>query len=616
MFNNLYYRNTFQEEFSLSKLKNKKLQTISTLNSLKKNYYSTGFTAFDENRFRHSLSLLVNHSHASMRGSKIPKEVHFKEYDEFCEFYLDTLKTPLMKYMSRFPVEFDLDEFMNKNKGSLVTNGLQFVLDKRNLLKSAYEKEFNERIPKHPKLEHPLVRGVSRKFVLHAGPTNSGKTFDSIEKLKESRNGLYLAPLRLLALEIYEKLNNDGVPCSLRTGEEEIDVPKSYHISSTIEKADFNNFYDLVVIDEGQLVSDSQRGNGWLRAILGIMATEIHICCSLNAVPLLKKIIEDCEDNIEVHYHERKTPLIIQEEDFNFPDDLEKGDALIVFSRKNALYTASYLNRRNISTSVIYGNLPPQNRRRQVDLFVSGETDVVIATDAIGMGLNLPIKRVIFLYTEKFDGTNERDLTSQEVKQIAGRAGRMGIYPEGYVTSVERVNFIKKSLETKDIDLSKAFIKPLEETILNIDLGSLKEKLIYWTLFEYETEYIEKADISEQIVLLDLIPENLYSQLTEEQLYRAVHIPFNAKNDVLVEQWLSYLKQVSNKKEDLTLPEFSLNMNLFELETAYRLIDLYFSASKTFSTNFDPEWIENSRNLVADKIHNLLISNQTFSPKF
>ena len=135
-------------------------------------------------------------------------------------------------------------------------------------------------IPEHPKDEYPAARMLKRRFTIHYGFTNTGKTYNALLRLKEAATGVYLSPLRLLALEVQENLNTSGVPCSLLTGEEEDIVPFARHMSSTVEKLNTQAEYDVCVIDECQMIGDSQRGFAWTRAILGAQAAEIHLCCA------------------------------------------------------------------------------------------------------------------------------------------------------------------------------------------------------------------------------------------------------------------------------------------------------------------------------------------------
>ena len=231
----------------------------------------------------------------------------------------------------------------------------------------------------------------------------------------------------------------------MRTGQECIEEAGSRVTACTIEMADYDENYDIAVIDEAQLVADQDRGHSWTKAILGLRAKEIHICMSPAAEQVICHLIELCGDDYEVDRYERKTALICEEQPFHFPDDIQPGDALIAFSKKSVLDVAGRLEETGINASVIYGSLPPEIRRRQMHLFHKGKTKVVVATDAIGMGLNLPVRRIIFLQAEKFDGVSRRKLTTAEVRQIAGRAGRFGLYDKGYVTAMgeEELSYIR-----------------------------------------------------------------------------------------------------------------------------------------------------------------------------
>ena len=134
----------------------------------------------------------------------------------------------------------------------------------------------------------------------------------------------------------------------------------------------------------------------------------------------------------------------------------------------------------NIKTSIIYGDLPPEVRKMQYDQFINKENKVLVTTDAIGMGVNLPIRRIVFMSIRKFDGEEVRELTSQEIKQVAGRAGRKGIYDVGYVAGVSDThNIISHKLEERDETIKQAVIGP-SEAILTIKSLPLNEKLVLW----------------------------------------------------------------------------------------------------------------------------------------
>ncbi|MBQ8955284.1 MAG: hypothetical protein IJ048_14350, partial [Clostridia bacterium] len=182
-------------------------------------------------------------------------------------------------------------------------------------------------IPEHYRDLYPLARQMRRRFILHLGPTNSGKTYEGVQRLRGAMNGIYLGPLRLLAAEQFETLNLDNVPCSLVTGEEQIRVPGSRVQSSTVEMADLKAHYDVAVIDECQMIADRDRGGAWTAAILGLCADEIHACASPDAEALLTRMVLECGDELSIVRHERMTPLAVEKEGFQFPGSVRPGDA-------------------------------------------------------------------------------------------------------------------------------------------------------------------------------------------------------------------------------------------------------------------------------------------------
>ena len=190
------------------------------------------------------------------------------------------------------------------------------------------------------------------------------------------------------------------------------------------------------------------------------------------------RMIRRCGDTYDVVYHERNTKLEFVPRRYDMSKDVEPGDALIAFSKKNVLAIAATLEGKGIKASVIYGNLPPQTRQEQVRLFTEGINQVVVATDAIGMGINLPIRRIVFMNTMKFDGTEKRRLEAEEIRQIAGRAGRYGYYDVGYVQTAMEVDYVCKKLEEPLYPLKRARIG-FPEVLLDIDM-ELDEIIEAW----------------------------------------------------------------------------------------------------------------------------------------
>ena len=229
-------------------------------------------------------------------------------------------------------------------------------------------------------------------WYVHLGGTNTGKTYAGFQRLKQARSGVYLAPLRLLALEAQETLLEAGVDCSLTTGEEEDSRTWDTHTAATAEKLDLKRCYDVAVIDECQMIADGQRGYAWTRAILGVLSPEVHLCAAPEAEDLLARLIESCGDSFEVEVHKRTTPLICMTRTVDYRR-VQPGDALITFSKVGVLSVAEDLRQSGKEPAIIYGALPYSTRRRQMEGFLKGEMEYIVSTDAIGMGLNLPIRR-------------------------------------------------------------------------------------------------------------------------------------------------------------------------------------------------------------------------------
>ncbi|KAL3812586.1 hypothetical protein ACJIZ3_013854 [Penstemon smallii] len=305
-----------------------------------------------------------------------------------------------------------------------------------------------------PHTWYPIARRKKRNIFLHVGPTNSGKTYNALKRLESSSSGIYCGPLRLLAWEVAQRLNKAKVPCDLITGQERDEVDGAKHKAVTVEMADVTSDYSCAVVDEiqasyisyslssfSQMMGCKSRGFSFTRALLGISADELHLCGDPAAVPLIQEILKVTDDNVQVQYYERLSPLIPLKVPLGSFSNIQNGDCIVTFSRVDI-----YSIKRQIENgmkhlcSVVYGSLPPATRTRQATMFndEKSEFGVLVASDAIGMGLNLNISRIIFSTLRKFDGVETRDLTVSEIKQIAGRAGRYkSKFPVGEVTCLD-----------------------------------------------------------------------------------------------------------------------------------------------------------------------------------
>ena len=465
-------------------------------------------------------------------------------------------------------------------------------------------------IPEHYRDLYPLARQMRRHFFLHLGPTNSGKTYEGVQRLRGAENGLYLGPLRLLAAEQFEALNLDDVPCSLVTGEEQIRVPFSRVQSSTVEMADLKTRYDVAVIDECQMIADRNRGGAWTAAILGLCAEEIHACASPDAEALLTRIIEDCGDELTVIRHERMTPLEVEKDGFQFPSSVRPGDALIVFSKARVHAVAAELRTRGYKVSLIYGALPPDVRRNQADRFMRGVTEVVVSTDAIAMGMNLPIQRVVFLESEKYDGDVTRALTDAEIKQIAGRAGRFGKYDVGYVNAFGFKKEVARALARPLLPLVEGVIS-FPDSLLGIPLP-LTRILDQWLRMQDKGCFSKASTVrmAELAALMETPKTDRYL------LYRFICIPFDEKEQDLLSRWKAMYHAECHGTHISVLPELpemqdpeSCTVRMLDtLEAGYRRCDLYYNYTRLFLEDPDPllQEIQRRKDLISQGIVHIL----------
>ena len=329
---------------------------------------------------------------------------------------------------------------------------------------------------------YPVARGLGRKLVLVVGPTNSGKTHRALERLKRAASGVYLGPLRLLALEVRDRLEADGFPTSLITGEQrEIrENPLAAFIASTIEMADFDAPVDVAIIDEVQMLGDTERGSAWVQAILGAPAREVWMLGSPEAQDAVEALAEYLGEPLEVISTERLAELEVDEHPTRF-SDIPAQSVLVAFSRREVLdLAAEASSRHNRDCAVIYGSLSPEVRTAQAERFRRGDVDLVVATDAIGMGLNLPVKHVLFTRPTKWDGKAETALPRELVWQIAGRAGRYGQHASGHVGALDRrtLQFIRTSLAVRPSSVPRFYRQGPSWPIVSAIAGMLQSECL------------------------------------------------------------------------------------------------------------------------------------------
>ena len=496
---------------------------------------------------------------------------------------------------------------------------------------------------KKPGKWYPLARTMKREIILHVGPTNSGKTHAAMERLKKSSSGVYCSPLRLLAWEISETLNKYGTKCDLVTGQELKRVEDAAHVACTVEMVDVNKVVDCAVIDEIHLIGDDFRGYAFTRALLGTPALEVHLCGDTSCVELIDKICKDTGDKLRIRNYERLSPLYVANEVFSrkrLEQNVEKGDCFVAFSRKAVYALKSEIERRvPLRACVIYGGLPPEARSRQAELFNKPNSgyDLLIASDAIGMGLNLNIRRIIFNELTKFDGVEVRQLTSPEVKQIAGRAGRykMSYYDKGggVVTTmddgllsggrndandakdvikseVSGLQFIQNQLDAPVKNLKTAGLAPTFEQILEycakVDGANLEDALRTLSADAKVPKYY-KMRKSDEVIRLAKFLANLGMEIEDHYTFSisptSVDCPHSMKtlmnfaSAFLNEGHVSVklIPKSINKRERKSRADVQTRMNqrrvsiLANLEEQHRAYDLYLWFARRLSAQF-PEY--------------------------
>eukprot|EP00842_Homolaphlyctis_polyrhiza_P005292 jgi/Hompol1/5764/HPOL_004706-RA len=453
---------------------------------------------------------------------------------------------------------------------------------------------------------YPEARKIKRTIVMHVGPTNSGKTHAALERFRLSESGIYCGPLRLLAHEVYQRTNSAGVPCNLLTGEERRQSDGVNKWSCTVEMTIMNRVFDVAVLDEIQMIGDTHRGWAWTQALLGIQAKEIHLCGEPSAVDIVRKLCASTEDELIIKTYERLTPLTVMsrslEGRFNH---IHPGDAIITFSRKS-IFSIKHLIETNTPyrAAIIYGSLPPESRAEQARLFNDPNSDfpILVASDAIGMGLNLNIRRVVFWRVDKFDGEKTIPLTVSQIKQIAGRAGRFKTqYDHGKVTT-----FQKSQLAYLQSQMAKDSPKTLAAGIMPTieQLEQFSKSLPNDTLMLLLTKFEDLAQMDGNYFMcnLDTQRELAYAlrrlPMSLRDRYTFVQSPCNPDDEAINKAFLKMAKAHSEQREigvqsvlthKLMIDganQATTSDTLKELETAHRIVILYLWLSIRFPTTF------------------------------
>lgn len=465
----------------------------------------------------------------------------------------------------------------------------------------------------------PQARSMHREIIFYTGQTNSGKTYRALKELKEADTGYYLAPLRLLALEGYEDLCSSNISASLITGEEQIIDDDATHISSTIEMLDFATDVDVCVIDEVQMIDDRERGWAWANAIIGAPASKIILTGSISALEAIQRLALYLNEPLKVVELERKNPLKLLNTHTPL-NKIEPKTALIAFSRKDVLSLKQQLSKKH-SVSVVYGNLSPEVRREEARRFRSGETEVLIATDAIAMGLNLPIKTILFSKLIKYDGQSDKPLTPSQVHQISGRAGRYGLSESGYVGTLKADtlkmlhSIYKKKIPTINMPFKvMASLDHIEKISQILEESSLTKILDFFVQNMRFDGPFRATNIDSMLEAAQIVDRY---ELDLKQKYHLASAPLTLKSAYIVKAYERYIEHISLNRPILyasapLLSEYAHSMKeLLNIEDRVKEITLYLWLSYRFESLFvECEKARQHRSKLNKYIENSLKNSQ------
>ncbi len=330
---------------------------------------------------------------------------------------------------------------------------------------------------------------TKNKITAVLGPTNTGKTHLAIETMLSFDSGMIGFPLRLLAREVYDKvIKQTGIDkVALITGEEKIIPPNAKYFLCTVESMPIDKQIDFVGVDEIQMCSDHERGHIFTDRLLNIRGNKLTMFMGSNTI---RNIISNLSDDVEFINRNRLSKLTYS--GHKKISRINRKTAIIAFSAEEVYAIAELTRRQKGGAAIVMGSLSPKTRNAQVELYQSGDVDFLVATDAIGMGINMDINNIYFSNLKKFDGRKLRKLNLSEIGQIAGRAGRylndgnFGITGECKEINAEEVNLIEnhkfekvQSLFWRNSDLDfnspEALIKSLEKKPKNSWLRKIYE---------------------------------------------------------------------------------------------------------------------------------------------
>ncbi|PWA77721.1 ATP-dependent RNA helicase [Artemisia annua] len=430
-----------------------------------------------------------------------------------------------------------------------------------------------------PETWFPFARAIKRKIVYHCGPTNSGKTYNALQRFMEAKKGIYCSHLRLLAMEVFDKFTYGSRKkvCTEMVSTEEL--------------------YEVAVIDEIQMMSDLYRGYAWTRALLGLQADEIHLCGDPSVLGIVRKICQETGDELIENHYERFKPLVVEAKTLlGDIRNVSSGDCVVAFSRREIFEVKLAIEKHtNHKCCVIYGALPPETRRHQANLFneQGNEYDILVASDAVGMGLNLNIRWIVFCSLSKYNDDKIVPVPTSQVKQIAGRAGRRGsIYPDGLTTTLhlDDLDYLIECLQKPFDEVTKVGLFPFFEQVelfagqlADITFSQLLQKFgencrLDGSYFLCKHDHIKKvANMLEKVQGLSL-----------EDRFNFCCAPVNIRDPKAMFHLLRFAQSYSQNVPvslPMGMPKCSArnDTELLDLESKHQVVSMYFWLSNHFN---------------------------------
>ncbi len=455
----------------------------------------------------------------------------------------------------------------------------------------------------------------SPNIIALLGPTNTGKTYVAIEKMMEFETGIFGLPLRLLAREVYDKcVNKVGIEkVALITGEEKIIPSTANYFICTVESMPKDKIVDFIAIDEIQMCADRERGHIFTERMLQSRGTKLTMFLGSQ---IMANIIKELVNNVHFENKERYSKLSYS--GIKKISRLDRKVAIIAFSIEDVYAIAELVRRQKGGAAVIMGSLSPKTRNSQVGLYQSGDVDYLIATDAIGMGLNMDINEIYFSNLKKFDGKKTRRLNLIEMSQIAGRAGRYK-NDGGFGTTGDC-----ETLNSDEIEKIEKHHLPDTKTIYwrnsNLDFRSPEKLIATLELKPNQKNLLRTNDSLDESVLRFFLKKganNVIYHKNLELLWECCQIPdfekkaYNQHINVIdkVFQFLSTRKR--------KIPSTFMKEQLKGLERDHGNVDLlshrlsnvrtwsYVANKKNWVENSD-YWVQLTKNIedkLSDKLH-------------